>query len=96
MKAGVARLVAAAAMAMIGAGPGLSERQTFGLLPGSGIVKRSGPVPRRRESARQAAAQAKRERKNAKRRRDWMHCYSGGATHRAAEWPFASGVTHGK
>ncbi len=73
MRAGWASLLAAAALAM----PPLGQQRTLGVLTGSGIVRRSGPAPKRRDSARQAAAQAKRERKNAKRRRDWYRCWLG-------------------
>lgn len=58
------------AAAIIAAGPALA--QGIDMRPGSGIVRRDGP-PQRRKDAAQAAAQAKRERKNAKRLRDWMN-----------------------
>lgn len=74
MRAGLRGMLAAAAIAMSAAGPALAlPRRGFALQPGSGIVKRDRP-PRRRDGARQAAAQAKRERKNAKRRRDMEAC----------------------
>lgn len=72
MRSGVASLLVTAAMAMIGAGPPLAEA-AGDLRPGSGVVRRDGPPRRRKDAARQAAAQAKRERKNAKRLRDWMN-----------------------
>jgi hypothetical protein len=80
---------------MSAGGPALAEPRTLGLRPGSGIVKRNRP-PRRSDGARQAAAQAKRERKNAKRREDWNRCWLGqGTTWKGRYWPVV-GVSHGK
>lgn len=93
MRAGLGRLIAAAALVMSAAGPALAEPRAIALQPGSGIVKRS-PPPRRRDGARQAEAQAKRERKNAKRLRDWRRCHVGSRI--KTSYPFAEGVNHGE
>lgn len=70
-------MLAAAAIAMSGFGPALAEPRGLRLSPGSGIVRRTGPAPRRRDAARQAAAQAKRDRKDAKRARDAQRAANG-------------------
>jgi len=98
--AGIRGALAAVVLAMSAAGPALAEPRGITLQPGSGIVKRDRP-PRRRDAARQADAQAKRERKNAKRYRDWIACY---VRARSVGFPpgngpfakFANGVSHGK
>lgn len=71
LRSRLAHVVVTGALAMIGAGPALAERRGVEVRPGSGVVKRDGPAPRRTDSARQAAAQAKRKRKGRKRLRDW-------------------------
>jgi hypothetical protein len=65
MRAGLAALLAGAALAM----PELGQQRTLGVLPGSGIVRRAGPAPKRRDDARQALAKLKRWRKESKRAR---------------------------
>jgi hypothetical protein len=75
--------------------PALGQQRTLGVLPGSGIVRRSEPAPKRRDGARQAAAQAKRERKNWRRRWAWLRCYHCDSTG-AGRWPFVvKGVSRG-
>lgn len=93
MRPGVARLLVTAAMAMIGAGPALAEPRGLALAPGSGIVKRTGGRSPRRDAARQAAAQAKRERKNAKRLRNHLWACSSNPCHPHAvfSWRYARG-----
>lgn len=66
-RARFASLIAAAAIVAM---PSLGQQRGLPVLPGSGIVTRTGPPRRRRDAGRLAAAAAKRERKNAKRARD--------------------------
>jgi hypothetical protein len=84
---------------MSAGGPALAEPRGLSLSPGSGIVKRDRPRRRRRDDSRQAAAQAKRERKNAKRLRDWMNRHDREIWRRGNPhcfpWGLTGGVPHG-
>lgn len=86
----------AALAAGLSALPNMGQQRTLGLRPGSGIVRRDGPAPKRRDSARQAAAQAKRERKGAKRMRDWHACLAHGIPGRWTAWPHPWEASHGQ
>ena len=86
-------LIAAAVAAGIGALPDLGQQRTLSSRPGSGLVRSAGRPKPRRDAARQAAAQAKRERKNVKRIRDFNRCHVMNDARR--EWPYAKGVSRG-
>lgn len=95
MRGGFASLLAAAALVAGAGGPALGQQRSLAVAPGSGIVRRRWPAPKRRDDARQAAAQAKRERKNWRRRRDWLRCYHNDAA--GLRWPFVkTGRAHGE
>lgn len=70
-------MAAAVACGFMAGMPNLGQQRTLGIRPGSGIVRRTGPAPRRRDATRQAAAQAKRDRKDAKRARDAQRAANG-------------------
>lgn len=86
-----ASLLAAAAIVAM---PDLGQQRTLSSRPGTGIVKRTGARSPRRDSARQAAAQAKRERKNAKRWRDFHESHWKNPCRRGMQ--FANGGVYGK